>query len=604
MREMKSMQKKWVELFEKVIGRKPSPEEFMAGKACGFDLKQIRSIAGNTPVEEVAPVEELEVKPVEEVKNVDPLLAARQAWLQHFEETYGRKPSAEEFTAAKSQNFEFFVGPVPEAEFATPDSTEETQEYVAQEPTQEFAPPLAAEQTQVYPEANFTEALPAQEKQKAPKKQKTKSGKKGSKKKIGIIAALILLVIALVATFFYFQFTTRVEVTADQFIKAVDTKDYREAADLLSTDSDKWTKDEAESFITSMEDQGIDIGTELNKIIDNGGEGSYTDKSGNKIFGLEKADKKFGIFQEYRVASYPVQVKVKTNLDQAKLKVAANKTVTLKKDAVTDLGSFHYNTKEMELTAKTEVGNVTSKIHLNPKKATKNNLELQLNSEKRNLEVEFPDEVENPTDVKVVVNGKEVGTSTTFEVDSIPYQEIEVHAVFNMNGETYTTEKAKVTIEEGENDPIELKLAKDTLKRIKSAQDAKKAQAAKEEQNRTLAEEFLKEYRDAVFSSVSNRNNTYSKYYDTQSQAYKDMVEFTTGDGVRKAKIDYYTPGALDIQSVTEENGVVTIKTYEDFTVHYTDSHPDSQNRKYKTYTLKKVGASYVITDIVVTKES
>ena len=598
------MQKKWVELFEKVIGRKPSPEEFMAGKACGFDLKQIRSIAGNTPVEEVAPVEELEVKPVEEVKNVDPLLAARQAWLQHFEETYGRKPSAEEFTAAKSQNFEFFVGPVPEAEFATPDSTEETQEYVAQEPTQEFAPPLAAEQTQVYPEANFTEALPAQEKQKAPKKQKTKSGKKGSKKKIGIFAALILLVIALVATFFYFQFTTRVEVTADQFIKAVDTKDYREAADLLSTDSDKWTKDEAESFITSMEDQGIDIGTELNKIIDNGGEGSYTDKSGNKIFGLEKADKKFGIFQEYRVASYPVQVKVKTNLDQAKLKVAANKTVTLKKDAVTDLGSFHYNTKEMELTAKTEVGNVTSKIHLNPKKATKNNLELQLNSEKRNLEVEFPDEVENPTDVKVVVNGKEVGTSTTFEVDSIPYQEIEVHAVFNMNGETYTTEKAKVTIEEGENDPIELKLAKDTLKRIKSAQDAKKAQAAKEEQNRTLAEEFLKEYREAVFSSVSNRNNTYSKYYDTQSQAYKEMVEFTTGDGVRKAKIDYYTPGALDIQSVTEENGVVTIKTYEDFTVHYTDSHPDSQNRKYKTYTLKKVGASYVITDIVVTKES
>ena len=595
------MQKKWVELFEKVIGRKPSPEEFMAGKACGFDLKQIQYIAGNAPAEEVAPVEEPVVEPVEEVKNVDPLLAPRQAWLQHFEETYGRKPSAEEFTAAKSQNFEFFVGPVPEAEFATPDSTEETQEYVPQQPTQEYTTPLAAEQTQVCAGPNVTEAGPSQKKQKAPK---TKGEKKLSKKKIGIISAIAALVIALVAAFFYFQSTTRVEVTADKFIKAVDTKDYREAADLLSTDNDKWTKDEAESFITSMEDQGVDIGTELNKIIDNGGEGSYTDKSGNKIFGLEKADKKFGIFQEYRVASYPVQVKVKTNLDQAKLKVAANKTVTLKKDAVTDLGSFHYNTKEMELTAKTEVGIVTSKIHLNPKKATKNNLELQLNSEKRNLEVEFPDEVENPTDVKVVVNGKEVGTSTTFEVDSIPYQEIEVHAVFNMNGETYTTEKAKVTIEEGENDPIELKLAKDTLKRIKSAQDAKKAQATKEEQNRTLAEEFLKEYRDAVFSSVSNRNNTYSKYYDTQSQAYKDMVEFTTGDGVRKAKIDYYTPGALDIQSVTEENGVVTIKTYEDFTVHYTDSHPDSQNRKYKTYTLKKVGASYVITDIVVTKES
>ena len=595
------MQKKWVELFEKVIGRKPSPAEFMAGKACGFDLKQIQSIAGNAPVEEVAPVEQPVVEPLEEMKRVDPLQVARQAWLQHFEETYGRKPSPDEFTAAKSQNFEFVEVATPQEEFVVTDDIEKTQEYVAQEPTQEFIPPFATEQTQVYSEAKFTEASPAQKKQKAPK---MKSGKKGSKKKIAIISAIAVLVVALVATFFYFQSTTRVEVTADKFIKAVDTKDYREAADLLSTDTDKWTKDEAESFITSMEDQGVDIGTELNKIIDEGGEGSYTDKSGNKIFGLEKADKKFGIFQEYRVSSYPIHVKVKTNLDQARLKVADNKTVTLKKDAVTDLGSFHYNAKEMELTAKTEVGNVTSKIHLNPKKATKNALELQLNSEKRNLEVEFPEEIENPTDVKVVVNGKEVGTSTTFEVDSIPYQEIEVHAVFNMNGETYTTEKAKVTIEEGENDPIELKLAKDTLKRIKSAQDAKKAQAAKEEQNRTLAEEFLKEYRDAVFSSVSNRNNTYSKYYDTQSQAYKDMVEFTTGDGVRKAKIDYYTPGALDIQSVTEENGVVTVKTYEDFTVHYTDSHPDSQNRKYKTYTLKKVGASYVITDIVVTKES
>ena len=595
------MQKKWVELFEKVIGRKPSPAEFMAGKACGFDLKQIQSIAGNASVEEGTPVEEPVVESVEEMKRVDPLQVARQAWLQHFEETYGRKPSPDEFTAAKSQNFEFVEVATPQEEFVVTDDIEKTQEYVAQEPTQEFIPPFATEQNQVYSEAKFTEASPAQKKQKAPK---MKSGKKGSKKKIAIISAIAVLVIALVAAFFYFQSTTRVEVTADKFIKAVDTKDYREAADLLSTDTDKWTKDEAESFITSMEDQGVDIGTELNKIIDEGGEGSYTDKSGNKIFGLEKADKKFGIFQEYRVSSYPIHVKVKTNLDQAKLKVADNKTVTLKKDAVTDLGSFHYNTKEMELTAKTEVGNVTSKIHLNPKKATKNNLELQLNSEKRNLEVEFPEEVENPTDVKVVVNGKEVGTSTTFEVDSIPYQEIEVHAVFNLNGETYTTEKAKVTIEEGENDPIELKLAKDTSKRIKSAQDAKKAQAAKEEQNRTLAEEFLKEYRDAVFSSVSNRNNTYSKYYDTQSQAYKDMVEFTTGDGVRKAKIDYYTPGALDIQSVTEENGVVTVKTYEDFTVHYTDSHPDSQNRKYKTYTLKKVGASYVITDIVVTKES
>lgn len=579
------MQQKWVELFEKVIGRKPTPAEFMAGKESGFDLKQIQSIAGkDLEATQVFSAQEV-AEPVVEEETIDPLLAARQAWLAHFEETYGRKPSPAEFAAAKSQNFEYVTAPAAEQEVYT-DYAQETQEYTTPQPTPSF---ITAESAPVSPK-----------KQKAPK---TKSGKKLSKKKIWIISAVSVLVIALVAAFMYFRSTTSVEVTVDKFIKAVDTKDYREAAKLLSSGSDKWTKDEAESFITSMADQGIDIGTELNKIIDDGGVGVYKDKSNNKIFGLEKAGKKFGIFQEYRVASYPIQFKVKTNLDQAKLKVG-NKTVSLKKEGVTDIGSLHYSKTDMEVTAKTEVGNVSTKIHFDPKKATKNEIELLMNSEKRNFEIEFPDEVENPTDVKVIVNGKEVGTSTTFEVDCIPYQEIEVHAVFNMNGETYSTEESKVTVEEDENDPIELKLSKDTAKRVKSAQDAKKAKDAKEEQNRTLAEEFLKEYRDAVFSSVSNRNNTYSKYYDTQSKAYKEMVEFTTGDGVRKAKIDYYTPGALDIQSVTEENGVVTIKTYEDFTVHYTDNHPDSQNRRYKTYTLKKVGASYVITDIVVTKES
>lgn len=579
------MQQKWVELFEKVIGRKPTPAEFMAGKESGFDLKQIQSIAGkDLEATQVFSAQEV-AEPVVEEETIDPLLAARQAWLAHFEETYGCKPSPDEFAAAKSQNFEYVTAPAAEQEVYT-DYAQETQEYTTPQPTPSF---ITAESAPVSPK-----------KQKAPK---TKSGKKLSKKKIWIISAVSVLVIALVAAFMYFRSTTSVEVTADKFIKAVDTKDYREAAELLSTGSDKWTKDEAENFITSMADQGIDIGNELNKIIDDGGVGVYKDKSNNKIFGLEKAGKKFGIFQEYRVASYPIQFKVKTNLDQAKLKVGS-KTVSLKKEGVTDIGSLHYSKTDMEVTAKTEVGNVSTKIHFDPKKATKNEIELLMNSEKRNFEIEFPDEVENPTDVKVIVNGKEVGTSTTFEVDCIPYQEIEVHAVFNMNGETYSTEESKVTVEEDENDPIELKLSKDTAKRVKSAQDAKKAKDAKEEQNRTLAEEFLKEYRDAVFSSVSNRNNTYSKYYDTQSKAYKEMVEFTTGDGVRKAKIDYYTPGALDIQSVTEENGVVTIKTYEDFTVHYTDNHPDSQNRRYKTYTLKKVGASYVITDIVVTKES
>ena len=110
------MQQKWVELFEKVIGRKPTPAEFMAGKESGFDLKQIQSIAGkDLEATQVFSAQEV-AEPVVEEETIDPLLAARQAWLAHFEETYGRKPSPDEFAAAKSQNFEYVTAPVAEQE--------------------------------------------------------------------------------------------------------------------------------------------------------------------------------------------------------------------------------------------------------------------------------------------------------------------------------------------------------------------------------------------------------------------------------------------------------------------------------------------------------
>ena len=51
-----NQQEKWVELFKQVIGRVPTPQEFMAGKESGFDFKQIKAIAG-MPVKEDLPVE-------------------------------------------------------------------------------------------------------------------------------------------------------------------------------------------------------------------------------------------------------------------------------------------------------------------------------------------------------------------------------------------------------------------------------------------------------------------------------------------------------------------------------------------------------------------
>ena len=585
------MQKKWVELFEKVIGRKPTAEEFIAGRETGFDFKAIKSIAGvaidPVPTE---PIGQGDQEKVEDV--VNPL---QLAWEERFISLYGRSPLPEEIESARSQNFEIVEAPAPTTDF------EETNQT-----TQVFAPVESPSEASESLSLPVDDIAPAGAPELEEPVKKVKKEKKGKKKKVFLFSLLALLVLILSGLGFYFSSTTGPQVTVDKLVTAIEQKDYRGVASILSSDKDKWTKEEAQSLLDYMTSQKIDVIYELDHIAQSSKTGSVKDKKQNLLIGIEKADKKFGIFQEYRIVTYPVEVTATTNLEDATLKMSEKTSTSLKKNQTTKLGKVHFAPRDMQLDGKTEVGKISSEVKLDPAQASKNKLNLTFNSEKRLLEIEFPEEVSNPTDIKVAVNGKEVGTSTLFEVDVVAHQEIEVYAVFSLNNESYTTEKAKVTIGETPDDDevITLKLSKDVAKRLKDAETARKAkeeEAKKAEEKKTSVTSFLQDYRTEVFSSVSSRSNTYSKYYDTSSDAYKEMVEWTTGGGVKKAEIDYYTPGVFNVLSVTEENGMVIVKTHEEYTVHYVTSRKDSQSSKDKTYTLKPVGDTYVITAIAVT---
>ena len=536
--------------------------------------------------------------PVEAV--VNPL---QLAWEERFIALYGRCPLPEEIESARSQNFEIVEAPAPTIDLEETNQT--TQVFAPVESPSETAENLSQPVEAPAP-AGAPELEEAVKKGKNKKEKKVKKEKKGKKKKVFFFSILTLLVLLLSGLGYYFSSTTGPQVTVDKLVTAIEQKDYREVASLLSSDKDKWTKEEAQGLLDYMTSQKIDVIYELDHISQSSKTGSVKDKNQNLLIGIEKADKKFGIFQEYRIATYPLEVTAVTNLDDAKLKTSEKESTVLKKNQTTKLGEVHFAPRDMQLDGKTEVGKISSEVKLDPAQASKNKLNLTFNSEKRLLEIEFPEEVSNPTDIKVAVNGKEVGTSTLFEVDVVAHQEIEVHAVFSVNGESYTTEKAKVTIGETPDDDevITLKLSKDVTKRLKDAETARKAkeeEAKKAEEKKTSVSSFLQDYRTEVFSSVSSRSNTYSKYYDTSSDAYKEMVEWTTGGGVKKAEIDYYTPGVFNVLSVTEENGMVIVKTHEEYTVHYVTSRKDSQSSKDKTYTLKPVGDTYVITAIAVT---
>ena len=585
------MNKKWVELFEKVIGRKPTPEEFIAGRDSGFDFKAIKSIAG-VAIDQVAS----EAPGLGVQESVEAVVNPLQlAWEEHFIALYGRSPLPEEIESARSQNFEIVEAPAPTTDL------EETNQT-----TQVFAPVESPSEVLESLSLPVEDIEPAGAPELEEPVKKVKKEKKGKKKKVFLFSLLALLVLILSGLGFYFSSTTGPQVTVDKLVTAIEQKDYREVASILSSDKDKWTKEEAQSLLDYMTSQKIDVIYELDHIAQSSKTGSVKDKKQNLLIGIEKADKKFGIFQEYRIVTYPVEVTATTNLEDATLKMSEKTSTSLKKNQTTKLGQVHFASREMQLDGKTEVGKISSEVKLDPAQASKNKLNLTFNSEKRLLEIEFPEDVSNPTDIKVAVNGKEVGTSTLFEVDVVAHQEIEIHAVFSVNGESYTTDKAKVTIGETPDDDevITLKLSKDVAKRLKDAETARKAkeeEAKKAEEKKTSITSFLQDYRTEVFSSVSSRSNTYSKYYDTSSDAYKEMVEWTTGGGVKKAEIDYYTPGVFNVLSVTEENGMVIVKTHEEYTVHYVTSRKDSQSSKDKTYTLKPVGDTYVITAIAVT---
>ena len=565
---------KWVELFEQVIGRKPTADEFLKGKRSDFDPKKIISIAAPAGQSNDRPAEEkqssvtqeqnfgqeepaveflkeefVEASPKEEkqvLSESDQYQEQRENWLQAFETNIGRKPTKDEFLEARNQGFANL-----------PIRSELLKSELPQKPIQ----------------------------------------KRRSKKKVMLITFPLILLSVLVAAFLYLSSVTGVKVVTDDFAKAVTKKDYDGIANLLSSNSDKWTRADARALVEHLESQEINIETELDNIAKSKGKSAYIDDNQNKLLGVTEKSKKFGIFQEYQIVAYPVEVKVNTNLDNTSIKAGDKKSLPLSKNAETNIGKYHFIKQEFTLKGKTEVGEIESKIQLDLATAKNNEIKLDLKSEKKRLKVTMPAEASNATDLKIVVNGKEIGSSLETDIQVVPHQELEVYAKFVVAGNTFVTNKESIVVK-GDTLDLVLSLPKEVTDKIKE----KDEEAKKVEANKVKITNFLSEYRTAVFRSVSNRSNYYAQYYDTSSPSYKEMVEWTTGGGVKKAKIDYYDPGALDIREVREENGSYIVTTYEDYTVHYIDSTPNSVNRKNKTYYLKPTGNSFAIYNIEVSE--
>ncbi|HFU3985520.1 TPA: hypothetical protein ACGO2X_001822 [Streptococcus suis] len=508
---------KWVELFEKVVGRKPTAEEFIKAKEVDFDSKQIKTIAG-LPIEES---QELVQETVEQVKEA--------------------------------------VIPAP----------------VVVETVVEPAPiPVSQVQTQPTP-PQFAPTKPVSRKQKIA---------------FGLGTVVVL---GLAAGYYYMDKTTGMDVAIEEFSTAANSNDYDRIASLLSTKDAKWSKTEAKDFITYLNDEGVNIETELKAIEASGGKNTYNDQNGNKLLGLQETSRKLGIFPEYQVVSYPLEITVNSNLTDLvinEIKIEANKE--------TSLGEFRFANQTLKAKGTTKLGAFETELQPSLQQASENKLALNLSTVKKQLNLDLPSEVASATDIKVSANGKEIATDLQSSVEVLENQKLEVVVDFKYEGGTYKTEATTVLVDPASDElATDLTISSDTSKKIaeaKKAKEDKEAQAKAEQELKSDIQAFMTEYIESMRSSISLRSVRFDKYFDTSSQVYHTYVYYIENGGVARANIDYQTTIDYTVTNVSKdgENYIVTV--HNQFREVYLNGKSDTVT-KTQVFNLRPNGDSFLI---------
>lgn len=564
---------KWVALFEELTGRKPSPSEFLAGKEVDFDFKEIRRIAGLAQA-------------VEETSSA----LTDQATVA----------VGESMVAGTTEQISV-AGVEPEVA--------QTQESLVA-PVGVQATPIQSEQGQV---AQPISGQPAP-KVKVPltKKQKVKRG---------LLAVGILGLVGLGAGYYYMDSVTGPEVAVEQFSTAVASNDFDRVAQLLSTKDDQWSKNDAKAFFTYLKDEDIDPTTVLERLAEDKGNKIYNDDNGNKLLGLEETGKRLGLFSDYRVATYPIEVIAKTNADG--LAINGQK---LEKDKEIDLGEFKLASHELVLTGKTDLGDIKSQLVIKPDEVEDNQVVLNLEQKTQRVSAKMPSDLPETSKKKLIVNGKDLGEGLTKDLKVFNNQELEVYATFSYEGADYTTEKTKQAVDADGSGTLEipLKVSDAVNSKIKAAQTEKETREKEAEEAAKQAEEAARKQQEeearqaeawnAQVASVKpeveaavNRyrsainavfaNGSYSQlasvFTSSSNSTYLELINDTIPsqrkDGLRRFE---YVPGTTNITIARIDGDYVDATVSFNVISHYSSSStgPEAVTRYY---TLKRMGGQY-----------
>lgn len=517
---------KWIDLFEKVVGRKPTPAEFVKAKEVDFDLKQIKAIAGLDSDQQVA------------AENVA---------------ENGAGTVAEAVQAAQP------VQPVAEVVPVAPaQPVQEVEQVLVEQPV-------------------FT----------------TYQTKPQSKKKKILFGLGAVALLALGAGYYYMDSVTGMDIAVDEFQTAVDSNDYDQIATLLSSNDDKWSKSEAKDFIQYLNSEGVDIKSELDAIEASGGKNTFNDQRGNKLLGLREKGRKLGLFPEYQVTSYPVEILVNSDLSELSIddqKIEANKE--------TSLGEHHFANKQFKAKGKTKSGDFETSLQPNLSQAEENRIVMTLSPVQKTLNLHLPVDNGSIKDIKVFSGDKEIAKSLSDSVEVLDNQHLDLKVSFNFEGATFTTESTKVLVDPAVGEIYaDLTMSSEESKKLTDAQKAKEskeAQAKEEQETKEKIQTFMNDYIESMRSSITHRTVQFDRYFDTSSEVYRIYVNYIEGGGVARANIDYQTTIDYTVTDVKKDGDNYVVTVHNQFREVYLNGKSSTLTKK-QVFNLRQNGDSFLI---------
>lgn len=504
----------------------------------------------------------------------------RQDWIELFEEIVGRKPNPVELKLGEASDFDFKK--IAEIVAISSENQISSQQFKT----------ISAVKPSIWKKSEmWYRNLPF-------------------KKRYGLYG-LVFLVLAgaglgIVAT------NSGPDKLIQELNQAVTSHNYDKVARLLSTDEELWSREDVRYYLEYLEDEKIDWTESLGNLASSSEEDKiYYDEAGNRLFGLEESGRTLGLFPEYRLAAYPIEVKLESNLSELSIDGRV-----IPKGEVVSLGFQKLGTKPHIMKAKTDAGELESEFRFPFKQARDNQLDMDLKTQSLTLQARIQSDIAGLEDTKLQVNGKSVGGGLSPKLTVVEGQELEVYATFNYSGNSYATEKKKIHVQPKQTSvSVDLKLEQETSKKLAEqvrqkeedrkaaeAEAARQAELARQEAERQAAEErrnaayvsdvesALYRYRSAINAALNGNNSGLASIFTSPSNAtYLKLVEDMVPD-LRSQGLKRYDSGG-DTITITRVDGDI-IEATSTFTTsaYFRDSSKDYQMMVTRHYVFQRSG--------------